>query len=41
MSPFWWIQSTGPHWTLKPEAVTSNTLTEVGGADGAEGISLQ
>ena len=35
MSPLRWIQSTGPHWTVMLEEVTSDTLTEVGGSDGA------
>ena len=35
MSPLRWIQSTGPHWTVMLEEVTSDTLTEEGGADGA------
>ena len=35
MSPLRWIQSTGPHWTVMLEKVTLDTLTEVGGADGA------
>ena len=35
MSPLRWIQSTGPHWTVILEEVTSDTFTEVGGADGA------
>ena len=34
-SPLRWIQSTGPQWTVMLEEVTSDTLTEVGGADGA------
>ena len=34
MSPLRWIQSTGPHWTEILEEVTSDVLTEVGGADG-------
>ena len=36
MSPLRWMQSTAPHWTVMPlEEVTSDTLTEVGAADGA------
>ena len=37
MSPLRWTQSTGPHWTVMLESVTPDTLTEVGGADGAGG----
>jgi len=29
------MQSTAPHWTVMLEKVTSDVLTEVGGADGA------
>ena len=29
------MQSTVPHWTVMLEEVTSDTLTEVGAADGA------
>ena len=38
MSPLRWMQSTAPHWTIMLEDVTSDTLTEVGAADGAGGI---
>ena len=37
MSPLWWMQSTAPHWTVILEEVSSDTLTEVGAADGAGG----
>ena len=40
MSPLRWIQSTGPHWTVILEVVTSETITEVGGADGAGDVNL-
>ena len=40
MSPLRWIQSTGPHWMLMLEEVTSDTLTLEGGADGAVIISV-
>ena len=40
MSPLRWIQSTGPHWTVMLEEVTSDTLTEVGGVNGAGGIAI-
>ena len=38
MSPLRWMQFTGPHWTVMLEEVTSrsDTVTVVGGADGAE-----
>ena len=39
MYPLRWIQSTGPHWTVMLEEVTSDTLTEEGGADGAVGVT--
>ena len=29
------MQSTGPHWRVKLEDVTSDTLTDVGGPEGA------
>ena len=32
------MQSTAPHWTVMLEEITSDTLTEVGAADGAGGI---
>ena len=35
MSPLRWMQSTGPHWTVMLEEVTSDVVIEVGGADGA------
>ena len=35
MSPLRWMQSTGPHWRVKLEDVTSDTLTDVGGPEGA------
>ena len=36
MGPFWSAQgSTGPHWTVTLVAVSNETLTEEGGADGA------
>ena len=38
MSPLRWIQSTGPHWTVMLEKVTSDRFTEEGGADGAVGL---
>ena len=38
MSPLRWMQSTAPHWTVMLEEVTADTLTEVGAADGAEGM---
>ena len=38
MSPLRWMQSRAPHWTMMLEDVTSDTLTEVGAADGAGGI---
>ena len=37
MSPLRWMQSTAPHWTVMLEEVSSDTLTEVGAADGAGG----
>ena len=36
MSPLRWMQSTAPHWTVMLEDVTSDTLTEVGAAEGTE-----
>ena len=39
MSPLRWMQSTAPRWTVMLEEVTSDTLTEVGAADGAGGNS--
>ena len=41
MSPLRWIQSTGPHWTVMLEEVTSDTLTEEGGVDGAVDITKE
>ena len=41
MSPLRWIQSTGPHWTVMLEEVTSDTLTEEGGADGAVDVTKE
>ena len=35
MSPLRWMQSTDLHWRVILEEVTSEVLTEVGGADGA------
>ena len=35
MSPLRWIQSTGPHWTVMLEEVTSDKVTLGGGIDGA------
>jgi len=40
MSPLWWMQSTAPHWTVMLEEVTSDVLTEVGGAEGAGGQEI-
>ena len=40
MSPLRWIQSTGPHWTVMLEEVTSDTLTEVGAVNEAGGIAI-
>ena len=37
MGPFWLAQgSTGPHWTEMAVELSTETLTEEGGADGAE-----
>ena len=38
MSPLRWMQSTAPHWTVRVEEVTADTLTEEGAADGAAGM---
>ena len=35
MFPLRWMQFTGPHWRVMLKEVTSDTLTKVGGADGA------
>ena len=35
MSPLRWIQFTGSHWTVMLEEVTSDVVTDEGGADGA------
>ena len=36
MGPFWSAQgSTGPHWTEMAVELSTETLTEEGGADGA------
>ena len=35
MSQLRWLQFTAPHWTVMLEEVTSDTLTEVGAANGA------
>ena len=40
MSPLQWMQSTAPHWTVMLDEVTSDVLTEVGGADGAGGQEM-
>ena len=40
MSPLRWIHGTAPHWTVMLEKVTSDTLTELGAADGAGGIVI-
>ena len=40
MSPLRWIQSTGPHWTVMLEEVTSDTLTEIGAANRAEDLII-
>ena len=38
MSPLRWIHGTVLHWTVMLEEVTSDTLTDLGSADGAGGI---
>ena len=40
MSPLRWIHGTVPHWTVMLEEVTSDTLTDLGAADGAGGIVI-
>ena len=35
MTPFCFLHSTAPHWTVMLEEVMSDMLTEVGGPDGA------
>ena len=38
MRPLWWMQSTGSHWTVIAVEFRVDSLTKVGGADGAGGI---
>ena len=40
MSPLRWMQSTVPHWTVMLENVSSDIVTDVGGADGAGGHDM-